>query len=50
MQPDNLNRYVEVPGPGDAGTRSERTFIDSVARRYMDAERYPFDRPGDEHV
>lgn len=50
VQPDNLNRYVEVRGRATLVPDPDRTFIDGIARRYMDADRYPFDRPGDERV
>jgi PPOX class probable F420-dependent enzyme len=50
VQPDNLNRYVEVRGRATLEADPDRTFIDGIARRYMDADRYPFDRAGDERV
>jgi PPOX class probable F420-dependent enzyme len=50
VQPDNLNRYVEIRGRAVVEPDGDRSFIDGIARRYMDAERYPFDREGDERV
>jgi len=50
VQPDNLNRYVEVRGRAVLEPDPDRSFIDSIAQRYMDVDRYPFDRSGDERV
>ena len=50
VQPDNLNRYVEVRGRAVLDPDPDRTFIDSIAQRYMDVDRYPFDRSDDERV
>jgi PPOX class probable F420-dependent enzyme len=50
VQPDNLNRYVEVRGRAVLEPDPDRTFIDSIAQRYMDVDRYPFDRSDDERV
>jgi PPOX class probable F420-dependent enzyme len=50
VQPDNLNRYVEIRGRAIVEPDPDRAFIDQIAVRYMDADRYPFDRPGDERV
>jgi hypothetical protein len=50
IQPSNPNEYVEIRGRGVLEPDTERAFIDGIARIYMDADRYPFDRPGDERV
>ena len=50
VQPDNLNKYVELRGRAIVEPDPDREFIDAIARRYMDVDRYPFDRPGDERV
>jgi PPOX class probable F420-dependent enzyme len=50
VAPDNLNRYVEIRGRAVTEPDTGRTFIDAIARSYMDVERYPFDRPGDERI
>lgn len=50
VQPGNLNRYVEIRGRAVVEPDTDRSFIDGIARRYMGADRYPFDRPGDERV
>ncbi len=50
VQPGNLNRYVEIRGRAVVEPDTDRSFIDGIARRYMGADRYPFDRPGDQRV
>ena len=44
VQPDNLNRYVEIRGRAVLEPDDDRTFIDAIAQRYMRADRYPFDK------
>ena len=50
VQPDNLNRYVEIRGRAVVEPDADRRFVDTMAKQYMDVDRYPFDRPGDERV
>lgn len=50
VQPDNLNRYVEIRGRATLEPDTDRAFIDTIARRYMGVDRYPFDRPSDERI
>jgi len=50
VQPDNLNRYVEIRGRATLEADPDRSFIDEIAHRYMGADRYPFDRPDDERI
>jgi PPOX class probable F420-dependent enzyme len=50
VQPTNPNRYVEIRGRAVLEPDTDRSFIDGIARRYMDVDRYPFDRPGDQRV
>jgi PPOX class probable F420-dependent enzyme len=50
VQPDNLNRYVEIRGRAVLEPDVDRRFVDAMARQYMDADVYPFDRPDDERV
>lgn len=47
---NNPNRYVEVRGVAELTDDTDRSFINSIARHYLDAEVYPFDAPGDERV
>jgi PPOX class probable F420-dependent enzyme len=47
---NNPNRYVEVRGVAELTDDTDRSFINSIAKAYMDVEEYPFDRPGDERV
>ena len=50
VQPGNLNRYVEIRGRAVIEPDPDRAFINAMARQYMNADEYPFDRPGDERV
>jgi PPOX class probable F420-dependent enzyme len=44
------NRYVEIRGTVRLVPDPDRSFINSVAKKYMDADVYPFDPPGTERV
>ena len=50
VQPDNLNRYVEIRGRAVLEPDADRSFINSVAQRYMNADVYPFDRAWQQRV
>ena len=51
IDPDNPYRYLEIRGTvvrvDDDGTNA---FIDSMAKKYMGVDEYPFHQPGDERV
>lgn len=47
---NNPNRYVEIRGIAELTDDVDRSFINSIARYYMNVEEYPFDKPGDERV
>jgi len=47
----NPYRYLEVRGVAVAFEDDpERAFVDSMARKYLGVERYPWHQEGDEHV
>ncbi len=48
--PTNIWRYLEVRGRATLEDDLDRSFIDSIAKKYMGQDHYPFDRPGDERV
>jgi PPOX class probable F420-dependent enzyme len=50
VQPDNLNRYVEIRGRAVLEPDPDHAFIDSIAKRYMGADRYPFDKSWQKRV
>ena len=50
VQPGNLNRYVEIRGRAVLTADDDRSFIDSIAQRYMGVDRYPFDKKWQERV
>ena len=47
---NNPNRYIELRGTAVMSDDADRSFIDGVARRYMGADRYPFDKEWQERV
>jgi PPOX class probable F420-dependent enzyme len=49
--PDNPYRYLEIRGTVVRfDDDSSNAFIDSMAKKYMNVEAYPFHQPGDERV
>jgi PPOX class probable F420-dependent enzyme len=51
VDPKNSYRYLEIRGrvvgiEADSG----RHFVNSMAKKYLDQDVYPWHRPGDEHV
>jgi hypothetical protein len=49
--PTNPYRYLEIRGTVVRfDDDSSNAFIDSMAKKYMDADSYPFHQPGDERV
>ena len=50
VQPGNLNRYVEIRGRAVLTADEDRSFIDSIAQRYMGVDHYPFDKKWQERV
>ena len=50
VDPENAWRYLEIRGRVEIEEDKDRAFINSIAKRYMNKDEYPFDRPGDERV
>lgn len=50
QHPTNPIHYIEIRGRARFEADEDRGFIDAIARKYMGADRYPYDRPGDERV
>ena len=49
--PDNPYRYLEIRGTvARIDADPENAFIDSMAKKYMGVDDYPFHQPGDERV
>ncbi len=48
--PDNAWRYLEIRGNVEIENDEDRSFINTIAQRYMEMEQYPYDQPGDERV
>jgi len=47
---NNPNEYIELRGYAEIEPDPDRSFINEIARTYMDVDVYPFDQPGDERV
>ena len=50
VDPENAWRYLEIRGRVEIEEDKDRAFINSIAKKYMNQDEYPFDRPGDERV
>jgi len=50
VDPDNAWRYLEIRGSVQLEDDKDRAFINSIAKKYMNMDEYPFDQPGDERV
>jgi PPOX class probable F420-dependent enzyme len=49
--PENPYRYIEVRGVVEEVVEDEgNAFINSMAKKYMDKDEYPWHQPGDERV
>ena len=49
--PENPYRYLEIRGlVKEIEDDPERTFIDSLAKKYLDQDEYPWHQPDDERV
>lgn len=47
MDPDNPYRYIQIRGPVVSETeKGADAHIDSLAKKYMDVDKYPFHQPG----
>ncbi len=51
IDPENPYRYLEMRGKvASIEDDSSNAFIDSMAKKYMGVDEYPFHQPGDERV
>lgn len=50
VDPANPWRYLEIRGNVEISDDTDRSFINSIAKKYMQQDVYPFDKPGDERV
>ncbi|MGA2412446.1 MAG: PPOX class F420-dependent oxidoreductase [Candidatus Binataceae bacterium] len=51
IDPDNPYRYVQVRGKVTSVTEdSSFAHIDSLAKKYLDADKYPWNQPGDVRI
>ncbi|MCZ2155230.1 MAG: PPOX class F420-dependent oxidoreductase [Bryobacterales bacterium] len=47
---NNPARYVEIRGLAELTDDPDRSFINSVAKHYLNLDAYPFDNPSDERI
>lgn len=50
VDPKNPWRYLEIRGSVEIADDTDRRFINSIAKKYMNQDVYPFDQPGDQRV
>lgn len=51
LDPENPYRYLEIRGPvASVEDDPDNAFIDSLAKKYIDKDEYPWHQPGDERV
>ncbi len=51
VDPQNAYRYVEIRGRVvGVEEDADRNFVNSLAKKYLNQDIYPWHRPGDEHV
>jgi PPOX class probable F420-dependent enzyme len=43
-------RHIELRGRASWEDDAERCFIDAIARKYFDRDKYPYDKPGAERI
>jgi PPOX class probable F420-dependent enzyme len=48
--PENIWRNLEIRGRATLEDDVDRSFINSIAQKYMGQDEYPFDKPGEERV
>ena len=50
VDPNNAWRYLEIRGRVKLEDDKDRAFINSIAKKYMNVDEYPYDQAGDERV
>ena len=45
LDPDDPTRYLEVRGRAEIASDTDRAFVNSMAKKYMDVDEYPYDPP-----
>jgi hypothetical protein len=46
----NPYNYVEIRGTADGSTEEADAHIDSLAKKYLDVDEYPYRQPGEERI
>jgi PPOX class probable F420-dependent enzyme len=50
VDPANISRYLEIRGVARIEEDTDRSFVNSMAKKYLNQDTYPWDQPGDERV
>lgn len=50
VDPTNISRYLEIRGVARIEEDVDRRFVNSMAKKYLNQDVYPWDQPGDERV
>jgi len=50
FDPTNPVRYLEIRGVARIEEDTDRSFVNSMAKKYLNQDVYPWDQPGDERV
>ena len=50
VHPSNELHYVEVRGRAEMEDDTDRSFVNSIAKKYMGMDNFPYDKPGVERV
>jgi PPOX class probable F420-dependent enzyme len=48
--PEDALHYIEIRGRASVEEDLDRSFVNRIAKKYMDVDEYPFDPPGAERV
>ncbi len=50
FDPTNPSRYLEIRGIARIEEDTDRRFVNSMAKKYLNQDVFPWDQPGDERV
>lgn len=45
LDPDDPTRYLEIRGRAEIAADEDRSFVNEMAKKYMDVDEYPYDPP-----
>ncbi len=50
LDPDNPVRYLEIRGTAEVEPDDDRSFVNEMAKKYLEVDEYPYDEPGAKRV